>query len=73
MHPFSDLQYQNKPEMTHVISRAEGVYIYDNDGRKILDGISDLWCVYAVLVVLYSSFWNLINNRVIVKSNERFN
>jgi len=56
MHPFSDLQYQNKPEMTHVISRAEGVYIYDNDGRKILDGISDLWCVYAVLVVLYSSF-----------------
>ena len=45
LHPFSDLQYQNKPSMTQMISRAEGVYIYDNDGRKILDAMSGLWCV----------------------------
>ena len=31
--------------MRHMISRAEGLYIYDNDGRKILDGVSGFWCV----------------------------
>ncbi|MDP7601326.1 MAG: aminotransferase class III-fold pyridoxal phosphate-dependent enzyme, partial [Rhodospirillales bacterium] len=45
IHPFSDMQYQNKPSMTRMISRAAGVYIYDNDGNKILDGMSGLWCV----------------------------
>ena len=45
IHPFSDLQYQNNPSATRMISRAEGVYIYDNDGKKILDGMSGLWCV----------------------------
>jgi len=47
-HSFSDLQYQNKPEMTHMISRAEGVYIYGNDGRKILDDMSGLWCICCI-------------------------
>lgn len=30
---------------TRVISRGEGVYIYDSEGRQILDGMSGLWCV----------------------------
>ena len=42
---FSDLSYINNPEATHIISRADGVYIYDNDGKKILDSMSGLWCV----------------------------
>ena len=29
---FSDLSYIKNPESTHIISRADGVYIYDNDG-----------------------------------------
>jgi adenosylmethionine-8-amino-7-oxononanoate aminotransferase len=28
-----------------VISRAEGAYVYDNDGQKMIDGIAGLWCV----------------------------
>ena len=27
-----------------VIDRGEGVYLYDMDGRKYLDGVSSLWC-----------------------------
>ena len=42
---FSDLSYIKNPESTHIISRADGVYIYDNDGKKILDSMSGLWCV----------------------------
>ena len=28
-----------------VITRGEGVYLWDSEGRKILDGMSGLWCV----------------------------
>ena len=27
-----------------VIERAEGVYLYDTEGRRYLDGVSSLWC-----------------------------
>lgn len=45
LHPFSDLKGMKEAKSTRVISKAEGVYIYDNDGNKILDGMSGLWCV----------------------------
>ncbi len=45
LHPFSDLKGMHEAKSTRVISKAEGVYIYDNDGNKILDGMSGLWCV----------------------------
>ena len=32
---------------SRIITRAEGVYIFDADGNKILDGMSGLWCVNA--------------------------
>lgn len=28
-----------------VLDRAEGVYIYDRDGKRYLDGVGGLWCV----------------------------
>jgi putrescine aminotransferase len=28
-----------------VITRADGVYLWDSEGKKILDGMSGLWCV----------------------------
>ncbi len=28
-----------------MIERADGVYIYDSEGRRILDGMAGLWCV----------------------------
>ncbi len=27
-----------------IVDRAEGVYLYDRDGRRYLDGVSSLWC-----------------------------
>ncbi|MCJ8142140.1 aspartate aminotransferase family protein [Ancylobacter sp. A5.8] len=44
LHPFSD----NKAlgvEGTRVIVKAEGVWLTDSDGNRILDGMSGLWCV----------------------------
>ena len=43
LHPFTDFQdYAAHPG--RIISRAEGVYIEDSDGNRILDGMSGLWC-----------------------------
>jgi putrescine aminotransferase len=44
IHPFSDTAALNK-EGVRVITRAEGVYLWDSEGKKILDGMSGLWCV----------------------------
>ncbi len=30
---------------SRVITRAEGVYLYDSEGARILDGMAGLWCV----------------------------
>ena len=45
LHPFSDLRAMREDAKTRVISKAEGIYIYDSDGNKILDAMSGLWCV----------------------------
>ncbi|HEY7754573.1 MAG TPA: aspartate aminotransferase family protein [Steroidobacteraceae bacterium] len=43
LHPFTDFQSLAR-EGSRVITRAEGVYLYDSEGRQILDGMSGLWC-----------------------------
>ncbi|MFM7027908.1 MAG: aspartate aminotransferase family protein [Chakrabartia sp.] len=30
---------------SRIVTRAEGCYIYDGDGNRILDGMAGLWCV----------------------------
>ncbi|KGS14508.1 aspartate aminotransferase family protein [Pseudomonas tremae] len=42
--PFSDYK-QLKENGPRIITRAEGVYLWDSEGHKILDGMSGLWCV----------------------------
>ena len=44
LHPFTDHQALAR-KGTRVITRAEGVYLWDSEGRRILDGMSGLWCV----------------------------
>lgn len=44
LHPFTNFKALNK-KGARVIERAEGVYIYDDQGNKILDGMAGLWCV----------------------------
>jgi putrescine aminotransferase len=43
MHPFTDFK-QLAQQGSRIISRADGAYIYDSEGREILDGMSGLWC-----------------------------
>jgi putrescine---pyruvate transaminase len=42
-HPFADMHTVRANEF--VIARGEGVYVWDEDGRKYLDGTASLWCV----------------------------
>ncbi len=44
LHPFTDHKDLHQ-RRSRIISRADGVYIYDADGNKILDAMSGLWCV----------------------------
>ncbi len=44
LHPFTDNKALAE-QGVRVITRAEGVYLWDSDGNKILDGFAGLWCV----------------------------
>lgn len=44
VHPFSDTAALNK-EGVRIITKADGVYLWDSEGKKILDGMAGLWCV----------------------------
>jgi putrescine---pyruvate transaminase len=44
VHPFTDTAALNQ-EGVRVITRGEGVYLWDSEGAKIIDGMSGLWCV----------------------------
>ncbi|MBB5019902.1 putrescine aminotransferase [Chitinivorax tropicus] len=44
IHPFSDMGALNRLG-SRVITRAQGVYLWDSDGNKIIDGMAGLWCV----------------------------
>ncbi|WP_317931368.1 aspartate aminotransferase family protein [Halioxenophilus sp. WMMB6] len=44
LHPFTDPGDLAR-KGTRIITRADGVFIYDSNGNEILDGMSGLWCV----------------------------
>ncbi|MGA8204120.1 MAG: aminotransferase class III-fold pyridoxal phosphate-dependent enzyme, partial [Woeseiaceae bacterium] len=44
LHPFTDHKALHE-KRSRIITRADGVYIFDSNGNKILDGMSGLWCV----------------------------
>ncbi len=44
LHPFTDHDDMHHAG-THVITRGEGVYLWDARGQKLLDGLAGLWCV----------------------------
>lgn len=44
LHPFTDSKSLNA-KGSRVITRAEGIYLWDSDGNKIIDGMAGLWCV----------------------------
>jgi len=44
LHPFTDHQALASKGV-RVITRGEGVYVWDSDGHRIFDAMSGLWCV----------------------------
>lgn len=43
LHPFTDTGVLNR-KGARVITQADGVYLTDSDGNRILDGMAGLWC-----------------------------
>jgi putrescine aminotransferase len=44
LHPFTDFR-SLAATGSRVIERGEGIYLWDSEGRKLLDAMSGLWCV----------------------------
>ncbi|MBS1991972.1 MAG: aminotransferase class III-fold pyridoxal phosphate-dependent enzyme [Cyanobacteria bacterium SZAS LIN-3] len=44
LHPFTDHADMHKSG-THVVHSGEGIYVVDETGKKLLDGLAGLWCV----------------------------
>jgi adenosylmethionine-8-amino-7-oxononanoate aminotransferase len=44
VHPWDNLQQVGQNQRT-VVSRSEGIYIYDSDGNRLIDGPAGMWCV----------------------------
>jgi putrescine aminotransferase len=44
LHPFTDFK-SLAAKGSRVIVKAEGVYLYDSEGQRMLDGMAGLWCV----------------------------
>ena len=75
LHPFTDFK-SLKESGARVMVRGEGIYLWDSEGKKLLDGMSGLWCVnvgygrtsisdavYQQMETLpfYNSFFNTTN------------
>ncbi|MDP6026527.1 MAG: aspartate aminotransferase family protein [Pseudomonadales bacterium] len=44
LHPFTDFK-KLSDEGSRIITRADGIYLWDSDGKRYLDAMSGLWCV----------------------------
>ena len=44
LHPFTDSKALDR-KGSRIITRADGIYLWDSDGRRILDAMAGLWCV----------------------------
>ncbi|MBJ7314005.1 aspartate aminotransferase family protein [Rugamonas sp. CCM 8940] len=75
MHPFTDSKALGE-QGARVMVRGDGIYVWDSQGKKVLDGMSGLWCVnvgygrtsiseavYRQMETLpfYNSFFNTTN------------
>lgn len=45
LHPWADLSALGEDDATPIVTRGEGVYIYDEQGRKMIDGPAGMWCM----------------------------
>jgi len=43
LHPYTNAEANSK-DGPHIISRGEGIYVFDDDGKRHIEGLSGLWC-----------------------------
>ena len=43
LHPYTNLA-AHADDGPHILSRGEGIYVYDDEGKKFIEGMSGLWC-----------------------------
>ncbi|MFV2001593.1 MAG: aminotransferase class III-fold pyridoxal phosphate-dependent enzyme, partial [Paracoccaceae bacterium] len=43
LHPFTDLAAHAKCG-PHIFQRGEGIYVFDDEGKRYIEGLSGLWC-----------------------------
>jgi putrescine aminotransferase len=46
LHPFTDFKDMSA-RGSRIMTHAEGIYVWDSEGKKVLDAMSGLWCVNA--------------------------
>ncbi len=44
VHPWENLQKSGRQART-IITRSEGIHVFDSDGNKLIDGPAGMWCV----------------------------
>ena len=44
VHPWESMNALGKNERT-IVTKADGIYVYDSDGNKLIDGPAGMWCV----------------------------
>ena len=45
LHPFTDYKRLAAEGGARIITRGDGIYLWDSDGRQLIDGMAGLWCV----------------------------
>jgi len=45
LHPFTDHYGLAKEGGPRIMTHGEGIYLWDTEGRRLLDGMAGLWCV----------------------------
>lgn len=45
LHPFTDYKSLAAEGGSRIITQAEGVWLQDSEGRRMIDGMAGLWCV----------------------------
>ena len=43
-HPITNLKSHAEDEDILILDKGEGVYVYDTNGKKYLEGLAGLWC-----------------------------
>ena len=46
LHPFTDFGALAAEGGSRIITKAEGCWLEDSEGKRILDGMAGLWCVH---------------------------